>query len=177
MSDPILEPKVPEPKTPSGGVKHSKKLPPSPDLMPPADAEDKEAAHAAEPKPKPQATTPAPAPANAQAKADAQAKAPADDQAKAQAQAKADAQAKANPWLQPLGWLSLSGLDDIDPVNVRNSMAFKLGALAGSLPALRFLLHRLARLPPAQTRRRPQHPPPADVRPRPRALHGHGRLP
>ncbi|MBV6499306.1 MAG: hypothetical protein CJBNEKGG_01759 [Prosthecobacter sp.] len=33
-------------------------------------------------------------------------------------------------------WLSLSALDDIDPDNVRNSTAFKLGALAGLLPAL-----------------------------------------
>jgi hypothetical protein len=35
-----------------------------------------------------------------------------------------------------LSWLSLSRLDDIDPENVRNSTAFKLGALAGILPAL-----------------------------------------
>lgn len=35
-----------------------------------------------------------------------------------------------------LGLLSLTSLDDIDPEKVRNSTAFKLGALAGLLPAL-----------------------------------------
>ena len=39
-------------------------------------------------------------------------------------------------WGQVSGWLNLSGLDSIDPENVRNSTAFKLGALAGVLPAL-----------------------------------------
>jgi hypothetical protein len=39
-------------------------------------------------------------------------------------------------WEQVRGWLNLSGLDSIDPENVRNSTAFKLGALAGVLPAL-----------------------------------------
>lgn len=39
-------------------------------------------------------------------------------------------------WGQLRGWLNLSGLDSIDPENVRNSTAFKLGALAGVLPAL-----------------------------------------
>lgn len=43
------------------------------------------------------------------------------------------------PTKVPFSWtnlLSLSALDDIDAENVRNSMAFKLGALAGLLPAL-----------------------------------------
>ena len=41
-----------------------------------------------------------------------------------------------SPWGQVCGLLSLTSLDDIDPEKVRNSTAFKLGALAGLLPAL-----------------------------------------
>ncbi len=40
------------------------------------------------------------------------------------------------PWGQVCRLLSLTSLDDIDPEKVRNSTAFKLGALAGLLPAL-----------------------------------------
>ena len=39
-------------------------------------------------------------------------------------------------WSQVCRLLSLTSLDDIDPEKVRNSTAFKLGALAGLLPAL-----------------------------------------
>lgn len=54
-------------------------------------------------------------------------------------QSAASTDSVATPSKAPLSWmslLSLSALDEIDADNVRNSMAFKLGALAGLLPAL-----------------------------------------
>ncbi|WP_395745329.1 hypothetical protein [Prosthecobacter sp.] len=39
-------------------------------------------------------------------------------------------------WYRLGPWVTLTALDDIDPEKVRNSTAFKLGALAGLLPAL-----------------------------------------
>ncbi len=122
MSDPIPEPRVSEPKTPSGEVKPVKKG----------------GTQAGEPQPQP---VPQPLP-----QADVQS--PTDIQALTQAQGGAgpavvvvaqppqQAQPGQTPWGLVLGWVNLSALDGIDPEKVSNSTAFKLGALAGSLPAL-----------------------------------------